>query len=192
MGKKFFRISRIWITAQTWFSPRLFVYLSPSISQIPCFLYWLVCIFIFDGVTLKTQNCICFLLERAATCTNCWNQPALWILTLICMYVYCYVFYGLTPMLMCKNVINDFTKNPYTLGMSLNSVVGRPDTLINDYEDKFFLNWTLNFNGSNNGMWTLLSYFSFDEVVWFWIPFPFPFSFTESGFWIPCLRVAGS
>ena len=69
---------------------------------------------------------------------------------------------------------------------------GKPDTLVKDYEDKLFLNWTLNFNGSNNGMWTLLSYFSFDEVVWFWIPFPFPFSFTESGFWIPCLRVAGS
>ena len=69
------------------------------------------------------------------------------------LYVYGYVFYGLTPMLMSKNVDNDFTTNPYTLDlrMSLNSVVGRPDTLINDYEDKFFLNWTLNFNGSNNG-----------------------------------------
>ena len=53
---------------------------------------------------------------------------------------------------MSKNVINDFTKNPYTLGMSLNTVVGRLDTPLNDYEDKFFLNWTLNFNGSNNGM----------------------------------------
>ena len=54
---------------------------------------------------------------------------------------------------MSKNVDNDFTTNPYTLDlrMSLNSVVGRPDTLVNDYEDKFFLNWTLNFNGSNNG-----------------------------------------
>ena len=48
------------------------------------------------------------------------------------MYVYYYVFYGLTPMLMSKNVINDFTKNPYTLGMSLNSVVGRLDTPVND------------------------------------------------------------
>ena len=69
------------------------------------------------------------------------------------VYAYSYVFYWLTPMLMSKNVDNDFTTNPYTLDlrMSLNSVVGRPDTLVNDYEDKFFLNWTLNFNGSNNG-----------------------------------------
>ena len=56
------------------------------------------------------------------------------------VYVYGYVFYGLTPTLISKNVNNDVTKNPYTLGMSLNSVVGRPDTFINDYEDKFFLN----------------------------------------------------
>ena len=55
-------------------------------------------------------------------------------------------------MLMSKNVDSDVTKNPYTLGMSLNSVAGRLDTLVNDYEDKFFLKWTLNFNGSNNGM----------------------------------------
>ena len=68
------------------------------------------------------------------------------------MYVYCYVFYGLTPMLMSKNVNNDVTTNPYTPGMSLNSVVGRLDTPVNDYEDKFFSNLTLNFKGSNNGM----------------------------------------
>ena len=53
---------------------------------------------------------------------------------------------------MSKTVNIDVTTNPYTLGMSLNSAVGRPDTLVNDYEDKFFLNWTLNFKGSNNGM----------------------------------------
>ena len=58
----------------------------------------------------------------------------------------------ITPTLMSKNVDNDVTKNPFTLGMSLNSVAGRLDTLVNDFEDKFFLKWTLNFNGSNNGM----------------------------------------
>ena len=168
---------------------RLFIFFHFPDSN---FLYWLVCNFIFDGVTVKTQNCICYWLQRTATRTNCWNQPALWILTLICIYVYGYVFYELTPMLMSINVNSDVTTNPYTLGMSLNSVMGRPNTLVKDYEDKFFLNWTLNFKGPNNGMWTLLSYFSFDEVVWFWIPFPFPFSFPESGFWIPCLRVARS
>ena len=68
------------------------------------------------------------------------------------MYVYGYVFYGLTPMLMSKNVNSDVTTNPYILGMSLNSVMGRPNTLLKDYEDKFFLNWTLNFKGPNNGM----------------------------------------
>ena len=68
------------------------------------------------------------------------------------VYAYGYVFYGLTPTLMSKNVNIDVTTNPYTLGMSLNSAVGRPDTLVNDYEDKLFLNWTLNFKGSNNGM----------------------------------------
>ena len=68
------------------------------------------------------------------------------------VHAYGYVFFGLTPTLISKNVNIDVTTNPYTLGMSLNSAVGRPDTLVNDYEDKFFLNWTLNFKGSNNGM----------------------------------------
>ena len=53
---KNFRISRIWIIAQTWFLARLFVYLSSFTSQITNLLFWLVCIFIFDGVTKKTQN----------------------------------------------------------------------------------------------------------------------------------------
>ena len=34
------------------------VYLSSSISQILDFLYWLVCIFIFDSMTVKTQNTV--------------------------------------------------------------------------------------------------------------------------------------
>ena len=34
------------------------VYLSSSISQILNFLYWLVCIFIFDSMTVKTQNTV--------------------------------------------------------------------------------------------------------------------------------------
>ena len=68
------------------------------------------------------------------------------------VYAYGYVFYWLTPTLISKNVNNEVTTNLYTLGMRLNSVVGRPDTLVNDYEDKFYLNWTLNFKGPNNGM----------------------------------------
>ena len=58
LGKPFFRISHICNIAQTWFLARLFVYLSSFISQILDFLYWLVCIFIFDGVTVKTENSI--------------------------------------------------------------------------------------------------------------------------------------
>ena len=34
----------------------LFVYLSSFISQILDFLYWIICIFIFHGVTVKTEN----------------------------------------------------------------------------------------------------------------------------------------
>ena len=49
------RRPRIWIIAQAWFLARLLVYLSSNISQILDFLYWLVWIFIFDGVTAKTQ-----------------------------------------------------------------------------------------------------------------------------------------
>ena len=52
----FLWISRIWIAAQTWFLARLFLYLFSFISQILNSLYWLVCIFIFDDVTKKTQN----------------------------------------------------------------------------------------------------------------------------------------
>ena len=55
-GKPFFRISRIWNIAQTWFLARLFVYLSSFISQIPDVLYWMVCIFIFHCVTVQTEN----------------------------------------------------------------------------------------------------------------------------------------
>ena len=58
LGKPFFRISHICNIAQTWFLARLFVYLSSFISQILDFLYWLVCIFIFDGMTVKTENSI--------------------------------------------------------------------------------------------------------------------------------------
>ena len=57
MGKTFFRIFRFRnIIAQTWFLSRLFVYSSSFISQILDFLYWMVCIFIFHGVTVKTEN----------------------------------------------------------------------------------------------------------------------------------------
>ena len=55
LGKTLFRISRLWNIAQTWFLARLFAYWSSFISQILGFLYWLVCIFIFDGVTVKTE-----------------------------------------------------------------------------------------------------------------------------------------
>ena len=59
LGKTFFGISHIWIIAQTWYLARLLqVYLSwiSLISQILDFLYWLDCIYIFDGMTVKTQN----------------------------------------------------------------------------------------------------------------------------------------
>ena len=39
LGKPLFQISRIWIIAYTWFLARLFVYLSPFVSQILDFLY---------------------------------------------------------------------------------------------------------------------------------------------------------
>ena len=55
--KRFFRIFRKLNIAQKWFLARLFAYLSSFISQILDFRYWIVCIFIFDGVTMKTENC---------------------------------------------------------------------------------------------------------------------------------------
>ena len=47
-----------WNNAQTWLLPRLFSYsyLSSFISKILDLLYWIVSIFIFDGVTVKTEN----------------------------------------------------------------------------------------------------------------------------------------
>ena len=56
LGKTFFRICRLRNIAQTWFLARLFAYWSSFISQILDFLYWMVCIFIFDGVTVKTEH----------------------------------------------------------------------------------------------------------------------------------------
>ena len=47
-----------WNIAQTWLLARLFSYsyLSSFISKILDLLYWIVSIFIFDGVTVKTEN----------------------------------------------------------------------------------------------------------------------------------------
>ena len=56
LGKMFFRLSRIWNIAQTWFLAMLLIYLSSFISQILDCLYWKVSIFIFDGVLAKTTN----------------------------------------------------------------------------------------------------------------------------------------
>ena len=56
LDKTFFRISRIRVIAQTWFLARLFTYLSSFISQILDFLYWLVCIFTVDGVTVQHRR----------------------------------------------------------------------------------------------------------------------------------------
>jgi len=56
LGETFFRISRLWNLAQTWFLARLFVCLSSFISHILDFLYWMVCIFISEGVTVKPKN----------------------------------------------------------------------------------------------------------------------------------------
>ena len=58
-------------------------------------------------------NCsyfLCYWLQRAETCTTCINEPALLILNLIGMQGY--IFYGLTLMLMSKNVNNDVMMNP--------------------------------------------------------------------------------
>ena len=54
--KTFFRVSRIWNIAQTWSLVRPFRYLSPFISQILDFLYWMVSISIFDGIKVKKEN----------------------------------------------------------------------------------------------------------------------------------------
>ena len=54
LGTTFFWISHIWNIAQTWFLARVFEYLSSFISQ--DFLCWIVCIFILDVVTVKTEN----------------------------------------------------------------------------------------------------------------------------------------
>ena len=56
LGKTFFRTSRLWNIAQAWLLARLFAYWSSFISQILDFLYWMVCIFIFEGVTVKTEH----------------------------------------------------------------------------------------------------------------------------------------
>ena len=60
LGKTFLRISRILNIILTWILARVFVYLSPFISQIPDFICWTVLIFIlmyFEyGATLKTSN----------------------------------------------------------------------------------------------------------------------------------------
>ena len=56
LDKTFFRISRIRVIAPTSLSARRFIYLSSFISQILDFLYWLVCIFIVDGVTVKLRR----------------------------------------------------------------------------------------------------------------------------------------
>ena len=51
--KTFFRVSRIWNIAPTWSLARPFTYLSPFISQILDFLYWMVSISIFDDIKVK-------------------------------------------------------------------------------------------------------------------------------------------
>ena len=56
VGKTLFQISSIWSIAQTWFLARLFVYSSSFVSQILDFLDWMVCIFIFNGVTEWKQK----------------------------------------------------------------------------------------------------------------------------------------
>ena len=58
LGKTCFRISRIWIIGQTWFLARLCIF---NFSHFPdsglsVLTAWFSCIFIFDGVTVKTQK----------------------------------------------------------------------------------------------------------------------------------------
>ena len=56
LGKKFFRISCIRKIAMTWNLARVFVYSPSFFSQNLDFIYWMVLIFILNGVTLKTSN----------------------------------------------------------------------------------------------------------------------------------------
>ena len=70
LGKTFFLISRIWNIAQTWFLVRPFAYLSSFISLIRDFLYWMVCNFIFDCVTVKTENTLMRTLKIVFTVTQ--------------------------------------------------------------------------------------------------------------------------
>ena len=69
LDKTFFPISRISNIAQSWFLARPFAYLSSFISYILDFLYWMVCNFIFDCVTVKTEirSRFCFVTERCVT-----------------------------------------------------------------------------------------------------------------------------
>ena len=59
LGKTFLRISRIWDIPLTWIFARVFLYVSPFISQFLDFIFWKVLYFILiylNGVTLKTSN----------------------------------------------------------------------------------------------------------------------------------------
>ena len=63
LGKTFFRISRIWIIAHTWFLARLFLYVSSFIFQFLDFLYsWFATTWQRDHVA--SQNNIIFSSQR--------------------------------------------------------------------------------------------------------------------------------
>ena len=56
LGKKFLRISCIRKIAMTWNLARVFAYSPSFFSQNLDLIYWMVLIFILNGVTLKTSN----------------------------------------------------------------------------------------------------------------------------------------
>ena len=56
LGKKFLRVSCIRKIAMTWNLARVFAYSPSFFSQNLDFIYWMVLIFILNGVTLKTSN----------------------------------------------------------------------------------------------------------------------------------------
>ena len=70
LGKTFLRISGIRKIAMTWNLARVFVYSPSFFSQNLDFIYWMVLIFILNGVTLKTSNKVLIFLLHWWTRTN--------------------------------------------------------------------------------------------------------------------------
>ena len=87
LGKKFIHISCIRKIAMTWNLARVFAYSPSFFSQNLDFIYWMVLIFIFNGVTLKTSNTLFrYSLQHFGMCFDqtgfAWNNEitAFWVL----------------------------------------------------------------------------------------------------------------